>query len=174
LLSAWQHNHEYDLLFPNAKYIISHDAWARAKNPHYRDKASFIPELIVLLERSNRVNLVNEKMLPMLGDNYMFHYTQGHTPGLLHTEIKIPDNTIIFCSDLIPASPWVHLPITMGYDRSPELLIDEKRQFLIYTIKNNAKLFFTHDPSYALAGIVREDEDRFIIKEPIKEFIIEI
>mgnify|MGYP003335743538 CR=1 FL=1 len=28
--------------------------------------------------------------------------------------------------DLVPAVPWLHLPITTGYDRYPELLIDEK------------------------------------------------
>jgi hypothetical protein len=31
---------------------------------------------------------------------------------------------------LIPGRPWVHLPITMGYDRYPERLIDEKRKFM--------------------------------------------
>src|SRR3982750_2035351 len=29
-----------------------------------------------------------------------------------------------------PGAAWVHLPITMGYDRYPELLIDEKKALL--------------------------------------------
>jgi len=31
-------------------------------------------------------------------------------------------------ADLVPGRAWVHLPITMGYDRYPERLIDEKAQ----------------------------------------------
>ena len=33
---------------------------------------------------------------------------------------------VVFCADLIPGRPWVHVPITMGYDRNAELLIDER------------------------------------------------
>ena len=33
---------------------------------------------------------------------------------------------LVFAADLIPGVPWVHLPVTMGYDRAPEKLIDEK------------------------------------------------
>jgi hypothetical protein len=37
---------------------------------------------------------------------------------------------VVFCADLIPGRAWVHLPVTMGYDRYPERLIDEKQDFL--------------------------------------------
>ena len=44
-------------------------------------------------------------------------------------QMNIEDRTI-GTADLIPGRPWVHLPITMGYDRYPELLIDEKTRLL--------------------------------------------
>ena len=66
-----------------------------------------------------------------------FHYSDGHTPGLMLAEIVGPDQVdgethggVVFCADLIPGRPWVHVPITMGYDRNAELLIDEKKAFL--------------------------------------------
>ena len=66
-----------------------------------------------------------------------FHYSDGHTPGLMLAEIVGPDMVdgephggVVFCADLIPGRPWVHVPITMGYDRNAELLIDEKKAFL--------------------------------------------
>ena len=43
------------------------------------------------------------------------------------TTVDGPEASVTFCADLIPGVPWVHLPITMGYDRYPERLIDEKR-----------------------------------------------
>jgi hypothetical protein len=55
----------------------------------------------------------------------------------------------------------VHVPITMGYDRNPELLIDEKREFLEDKLARNVHLFFTHDPDCALAQVVRDGRGRF-------------
>jgi glyoxylase-like metal-dependent hydrolase (beta-lactamase superfamily II) len=68
---------------------------------------------------------------------------------------------VVFCADLIPGRPWVHVPITMGYDRNAELLIDEKREFLEDMRARNVHLFFTHDPDCALAQVVRDDKGRF-------------
>jgi len=53
------------------------------------------------------------------------------------------------------------VPITMGYDRNPELLIDEKRAFLEDKVARNVHLFFTHDPEVALAQPVRDERGRF-------------
>jgi glyoxylase-like metal-dependent hydrolase (beta-lactamase superfamily II) len=68
---------------------------------------------------------------------------------------------VVFCADLIPGRPWVHVPITMGYDRNAELLIDEKRAFLEDKLARNVHLFFTHDPGCALAQVVRDDKGKF-------------
>jgi glyoxylase-like metal-dependent hydrolase (beta-lactamase superfamily II) len=68
----------------------------------------------------------------------------------MHAEIG-GDGGVVFCSDLIPARPWVHLPVTMGYDRYTERLIDEKRVFLEDKIARGVRLFFTHDLGCALA-----------------------
>jgi hypothetical protein len=55
----------------------------------------------------------------------------------------------------------VHVPITMGYDRNAELLIDEKRAFLEDKLARGVRLFFTHDPGCALAQVARDDKGRF-------------
>ena len=68
---------------------------------------------------------------------------------------------VVFCSDLIPGRPWVHLPVTMGYDRYPELLIDEKRGFLEDKIARGVRLFFTHDLGCAVATPARDASGRF-------------
>lgn len=48
------------------------------------------------------------------------------------TEINMPDGPILFVADLIPGTSWIHLPVTMGYDRFPEQLINEKQEILEY------------------------------------------
>ena len=50
----------------------------------------------------------------------------------------MPAGPVVFAADLIPGRPWVHLPITMGYDRYPELLIDEKAALLTDLVARTA------------------------------------
>ncbi|MFM6988153.1 MAG: MBL fold metallo-hydrolase, partial [Arenimonas sp.] len=56
---------------------------------------------------------------------------------------------------------WVHLPITMGYDRNAELVIDEKREFLADMLARGVTLFFTHDAETAAARLVQDDKGRY-------------
>ncbi|MCC8364519.1 MBL fold metallo-hydrolase [Lysobacter sp. A6] len=168
LLAPWSEGRAPELLFPNATYVVGRECFERAKSPHSRDRASFIPELPGLLERSGRLELVDGAHSQALGKSVRFHYSDGHTPGLVLSEIVGPDTSsgdahggVVFCADLIPGRPWVHVPITMGYDRNAELLIDEKREFLEDKLARNVHLFFTHDPGCALAQVTRDDAGRF-------------
>lgn len=68
---------------------------------------------------------------------------------------------IVFCADLIPGRPWVHVPVTMGYDRFPERLIEEKRAVLGDQFERDVRLFFTHDPDCATARVARDASGRF-------------
>ena len=168
LLAAWEENSPPRLLFPNATFVVGREHWQRARDPHPRDRASFIPELPGLLEGSGRLELVDGDWSKTLGRNVRFHHSDGHTPGLMLAEIVGPElvdgeahGGVVFCADLIPGRPWVHVPITMGYDRCAETLIDEKRAFLEDKLARNVHLFFTHDPGCALAQVVRDAKGKF-------------
>ena len=168
LLAAWEEGAPPRLLFPNATFVVGKAHWERARAPHPRDRASFIPELAGLLEASGRLELVDGPRSHALGNAVRFHYSDGHTPGLMLAEIVGPDRVggeahggVVFCADLIPGRPWVHVPITMGYDRNAELLIDEKRAFLADKLARDVHLYFTHDPGCALARVVRDERGRY-------------
>ena len=168
LLAAWEENSPPRLLFPNATFVVGREHWQRARDPHPRDRASFIPELPGLLEASGRLELVDGDWSETLGRSVRFHHSDGHTPGLMLAEIVGPElvdgeahGGVVFCADLIPGRPWVHVPITMGYDRNAELLIDEKRAFLDDKLARNVHLFFTHDPGCALAQVTRDERGRY-------------
>lgn len=163
LLSPWQADKPLSLLFPNAVFVVSKECWLRAQKPHARDRASFIPELVPLLEQSGRLEIVEGEYSRALGESVRFHYSQGHTPGLMLAEIIGADNHggVVFCADLIPGRPWVHLPVTMGYDRFPEILIDEKKTFLQDKLSRRVKLYFTHDVECAMADVQVDEKGRF-------------
>jgi glyoxylase-like metal-dependent hydrolase (beta-lactamase superfamily II) len=161
LLSTWEEDVEPKLLFPNAKFLVGQKQWERANNPHARDQASYIPEIQKLLEASGRLELVKAEFSATLGLDYKFHYSDGHTPGLMLTEIKSKEGPILFASDLIPGRAWVHRSITMGYDRFPEQLIDEKVTLLSKLVRKNGRVFFTHDSDIAMSRVVIDDRGRF-------------
>ena len=168
LLAPWADGRAPELLFPNASFVIGKAHWQRALHPHPRDRASFIPELPALLQASDRLELVDGDYSQALGQAVRFHHSDGHTPGLMLAEIVgaqrddgVAQGGVVFCADLIPGRPWVHVPITMGYDRNAELLIDEKRAFLEDMLARNVHLFFTHDPGCALARVNRDDKGKF-------------
>ena len=163
LLTPWRPDAPLQLLFPNATYVVSAGCWERARHPHARDRASFIAELAPLLEQSGRLEIVHGDRSVALGDSVRFHYSEGHTPGLMLSEIVGPEGRegVVFCADLIPGRPWVHLPVTMGYDRYPEMLIDEKKRFLEDKLARGVRLYFTHDVDCAMAEVRCDDKGRF-------------
>ena len=161
-LTAWQAGAAPALAFPRATFVVGRAAWERARAPHPRDRASFIPALVPLLEAHGRLEIVDGDRSEVLGDGYRFHHSDGHTPGLLLAEIAMPAGPVVFAADLIPGRPWVHLPITMGYDRYPELLIDEKGRLLGDLVARGGRLFFTHDPDIALSRVARDERGRYL------------
>jgi glyoxylase-like metal-dependent hydrolase (beta-lactamase superfamily II) len=167
LLTPFAEGESHRLLFPKARFVVGKKAWARALAPHPRDRASFIPELITLLEESGRLEVVEGETSEVLGEGYRFHYSDGHTPGLMLTEVAMPGGPIVFAGDLVPGVPWVHLPITMGYDRYPEILIDEKRALYEELVPKGLRLFFTHDPDTALGTVVLGDKHRYGVGEKV-------
>lgn len=169
LLAPWVEGRAPELLFPNATFVVGAEHWQRALQPHPRDRASFIPELPALLEQSGRLEVVQGEYSRVLGRSVRFSFSDGHTPGLMLAEIVGQPGRdgrahggVVFCADLVPGRSWVHVPITMGYDRNAELLIDEKKQFLEDKLARNVHLFFTHDPQVALAQLQRDDKGRFV------------
>jgi len=167
LLTAWAQDAAHELVFPRAIYVVGAEAWQRAIAPHARDRASFIPGLTELLAGTGRLELAASEHAAALGAGFRFHRSSGHTPGLLLTEIEMPGGPVVFAADLIPGRPWVHLPITMGYDRFPELLIEEKTTLLGDLLARNGRLFFTHDPVIAMSRVARTDNGKFHAVEDV-------
>ena len=169
-------NGAFRLAFPSAEYITGEKNFERAVSPHSRDRASFVPELNRLLEQSGRVSLKKHgDRLETDGIGVTFTESSGHTPGMLVSDILAGDCKFIFTGDLIPAHFYVNLPITMGFDRNPELLIDEKKALLDRAYEDNAYLVFPHDPFYAAAKLeYNEGKKRYQPESPAESFSSEL
>lgn len=160
LLSAWGEG-EPRLLFPKAKIYLSSSHWERAKNPHLREKGSFIPFLPSLLEKSGRIVFINGGKHPDFGEKVTFRFSNGHTIGLMISTLHVGVKNIVFTSDLVPGLSWVHLPVTMGYDRFPELVLDEKRELFENADLSKTCFYFTHDPTAPFAKVEKDSQGKY-------------
>ena len=168
LMPSYKEKDSQILHFPNAQYIVSKDAFQRAQSPHLRDRASFIPDLQKLLLASGRLKLVTSTTIPELFPEIVsFRFSDGHTPGQMLTTITGKKETFIFAGDLVPGSQWVSNAITMGYDRFPEKIIDEKNDLYSEAIPNQWRLFFTHDNKWACAKVELNPKGKATAIEPL-------
>ena len=71
------------------------------------------------------------------------------------------NDSLIFTGDLVPGTHWVHLPITMGYDRFAEKVIDEKAELYQTSVSKNWWHFYTHDANYCMSKIIKSEKGRF-------------
>jgi glyoxylase-like metal-dependent hydrolase (beta-lactamase superfamily II) len=168
VLDAWSPDRPRSLVFPKAHYVVGEDAWLRALKPHARDRASYITELQPLLEGTGRLERVRGERSQILGPDYRLHRSDGHTPGLLLAEIPGHEGPIVFAADLIPGRPWVRRAVTMGYDRYPELLIDEKSRLLSDLGARGGRLYFTHDTQCALASLSQDERGEWMPAAPVE------
>lgn len=145
------------LAFPRAHYVVSEAAFARAQRPHRRDRASFWGDAAEALARTGRLERVCGATSELLGAAYRCRFSEGHTPGLLMTEVSTDRGPLVFASDLVPGKAWVHAPVTMGYDRFAERLVEEKQALLSDLAEREGWLFFTHDPEIAYGRVVETD-----------------
>jgi hypothetical protein len=61
----------------------------------------------------------------------------------------------------------------MGYDRFPELLIDEKQVLLTSLAEENAWIFYVHDPDFAVSKVQSDAEHKtFVAIESQKDLVI--
>lgn len=171
VLTAHREGEAPELVFENAHYVVGESAWQRALQPHPRDRASFVPELQPLLEATGRLERVEADRSKTLGDGYRLHRSDGHTVGMLLAEIDGEHGPLLFCADLMPGVPWVRRAITMGYDRFPEQLIDEKAALLEDLVARDGRLFFTHDPNVAMCALARNEKGHVVANEPQAELV---
>lgn len=174
LLKPYREGAALELLFPKAQFVVGREAWERARLPHSRDKASFIPGLCELLEASGRLRILDADHLAEFPKEVLsFRISEGHTPGQLHSVLRGAKQALVYAGDLIPGKAWVHLPITMGYDRFPERVIDEKEELYREAVAGAWLIFYTHDAKIAASLIAKDEKGRYIAvdeRETLRRF----
>lgn len=161
-------NQEFEMVFTNAIHWSNEDHWHWATKPNYREKASFLAENILPIQKAERLSFIADNN--PFRDLFDIIYVNGHTEKQMLPCIKYKNRTIVFVADLLPSVAHIPVPYVMSYDTRPLLTIEEKKEFLDKAVKEDYILFFEHDPEIECATVTRTEKgvrvkDTFSLKE---------
>jgi glyoxylase-like metal-dependent hydrolase (beta-lactamase superfamily II) len=133
-----------EMTFSNAKYWTNEDHWNWAIHPNAREKASFLKENLLPMQKSRQLEFLDLEKKELF-EGFSFMTADGHTDKQMLPKIQYKGRTVVFVADLLPSVGHIPLPYVMGYDTRPLLTLEEKRVFLEEAAKNEYVLFLEHD-----------------------------
>lgn len=159
-------------VFTNARCHIHEDHLEYAHNATDRDRGSFHTQnfdpIINIYKESGKLHLYKGKEgeLFSLNDKEVlkFKCSFGHTPWLMHPYTS----EYIYLADLIPTGRHIHVPWVMGYDISPGVTTEDKKDFLNFINDKKLTAIFEHDPDNWGATIGEVKPGRFGALESFK------
>ncbi len=133
----------YELVFPNAEYIVSRRQWEWAINPNIREADAYLGENLLPMRDSGRLRLIDGPM--QLCEGVELRIVSGHTPGQIIPVADFNGRKVVFTADLIPSTAHIPLLWNMSYEIDPLLTIAEKTALLEEAVENDYVLMFQHD-----------------------------
>ena len=150
--------------FENANFWVNKGHWEWANYPNSREKASFLPDNILPLKESGKLNFIDANEKPL---GFDILTVNGHTEKMMLPVLEFKSRTIVFVSDLIPTSGHVRVPFIMGYDTRPLQTLREKESFLEKAAKDKFLLFLQHDVKNEIIDIKKEN-NKFKLNKTFK------
>lgn len=138
----------YEPAFKNAVFWTNEAHWKWATEPNTREKASFLTENLIPMQKSGQLQFVSRKNSTFLANSELdfgILFVDGHTEKQMIPHIQYKNKTLVFAADLLPTAGHIPLPFIMGYDTRPLMTLSEKALFLEKAVKNNYYLFLEHD-----------------------------
>ncbi len=140
--------------FANARYFVSESEFEHAKNPHERDRASYLTENWEPLRESGQIEMTPDdyEVIPGLQITKM----RGHSETMQTWQLSRGGETIYGFADLIPTRHHLPLAWIMGYDLMPAETLDFKKRIIPEAVAGNWMCLFYHDPDTPLCRIREE------------------
>ncbi|MGE5619870.1 MAG: MBL fold metallo-hydrolase [Sphingomonadaceae bacterium] len=158
-----QEGKRLSLAFPNATYVVQEGEWEDANHPNERTRATYLPENLLPLWETRRLELVE-------GDTQITPHvrcilTPGHTPHHQSVLIESGGRKVLYTADL---SPFVvhmeRLAWIAAYDLEPMRSIETRRWVQRWAVDEHALLIFPHDPEIGM-GYLHYDSGRYWIED---------
>jgi methylmalonyl-CoA epimerase len=148
--------------FPKATYFIRRAEWNDATHPHERNRASYLPDDFVPLDKAGVVGFYDADQEIQPGVRVV--RTGGHTGQHQIVFLESGGKTAVFTADLIPTTAHVQDAWIMGYDLFPMETLSFKKRFIRDAIEREFLIFFEHDP-FVAAGYIREKDGKRYVEQ---------
>lgn len=156
------HGTESDALsprFPEATVYVSSENLSNARNPHPKERASYLPLTLEALSLHQvKETVPSQEVFPGI----FLHQAHGHTSGLQWVEVRDDGQTLLFPSDVIPTSHHLHPAFHMGYDMCAKTALEEKNNLIEYALQRDAFVVFQHDPGVEVTRLARDESGRVV------------
>jgi glyoxylase-like metal-dependent hydrolase (beta-lactamase superfamily II) len=149
--------------FPKARYIIQKGEWEYALHPSERDKASYLEQNFLPLEKHGLLQLVDGNKEISGGVEVVV--VPGHTSRHQCVKVSSGEKVFFFLGDLVPTSAHVGLSYIMSYDLSPQETLESKKRYFEQAIEEDWILAFNHDPEHFF-GKVKKVNNKYTF-EPL-------
>jgi len=147
--------------FPKARYIIQKGEWEDALHPSERDKASYLEQNFLPLEKYGLLQLVDGNK--EISEGVEVIVVPGHTSRHQCLKVSTGGKVFFFLGDLVPTSAHVGLSYIMSYDLSPQQTLENKREYFEQAIEEDWILAFNHDPEH-LFGKVKKVNNKYTLE----------
>ena len=149
--------------FPKARYIIQKGEWEDALHPSERDKASYLEQNFLPLEKYGLLQLVDGNK--EISEGVEVIVVPGHTSRHQCLKVSTGGKVFFFLGDLVPTSAHVGLSYIMSYDLFPQQTLENKREYFEQAIEEDWILAFNHDPEHFF-GKVKKVNNKYTF-EPL-------
>ena len=124
--------------FNNARYHVLREHYQANRKPVTGESHSFFTSFLKYIDAICWLEEWKDDWLE-------FRIYNGHTPGMVVPVIHTEEGDIYYGSDLLPMEVFLNPVMFSGYDANPELVREEKRDFLA-GVNEKSQLILFHDP----------------------------
>ncbi len=153
--------------FKNATYWSNQQHWDWATNPNDREKASFLKENILPIQKSGQLKFIDTEQGVGFVPGFNVRFVSGHTESMMLPLIDYKGKNLLYMADLLPSVGHLPLPYVMAYDMFPLKTLAEKKIFLNEALENEYILYFEHDPANECCTL-QQTEKGIRVKETFK------
>jgi glyoxylase-like metal-dependent hydrolase (beta-lactamase superfamily II) len=139
--------------FPRAKYVIQKGEWHDAQHPNARDKASYLTENFLPIEKSGQLLLVQGNS--EITDGVEVILTPGHTASHQSVKIMSRGKVLFYLGDLVPSAAHIGLSYVMSYDLYPLETMKTKKKVYEQALAGDWTLAFVHDPDHSFGKVAQ-------------------
>lgn len=150
--------------FPRARYLVQEGELATARDPHERERASYLSENWEPLVAVGQLETVDGECDVAQGIRVV--PVRGHNDHTQIVSVSAEGKTVVYLADIIPTTRHLRPAWVMGYDLYPAELVDRKKELLQRVVEEQWICFFEHDHETPLARIAKDASGR-LVAEPV-------